>query len=54
LPLSISSGASEFTVPRSTGHLMTNAWTIGQFGIAVISIQQGAPCRVRVEPWTAQ
>jgi RNA 3'-terminal phosphate cyclase (ATP) len=50
LPLSIAAGPSEFTVPRPTGHLMTNAWTIGQFGIAAISIEQGAPCRVRVEP----
>jgi hypothetical protein len=29
---------------------MTNAWTIGRFGIAAISIEEGAPCRVRVEP----
>jgi RNA 3'-terminal phosphate cyclase (ATP) len=43
-------GPSEFTVPRPSGHLMTNAWTIGQFGVAAISIEQGAPCRVRVEP----
>jgi RNA 3'-terminal phosphate cyclase (ATP) len=50
LPLSIAAGRSELTVPRSTGHLMTNAWTIGQFGIADISIEQGAPCRVCVEP----
>jgi RNA 3'-terminal phosphate cyclase (ATP) len=54
LPLSIAAGASEFTVPRSTGHLMTNAWTIGQFGIAAVSIEQCAPCRVRVEPLARQ
>lgn len=50
LPLSIAASPSEFTVSRPTGHLMTNAWTIGQFGIAAISIEEGAPCRVRVEP----
>jgi RNA 3'-terminal phosphate cyclase (ATP) len=50
LPLSLAAGPSEFTVARPTGHLMTNAWTIGQFGVADISIQQGTPCRVRVEP----
>jgi RNA 3'-terminal phosphate cyclase (ATP) len=50
LPLSLAAGPSDFTVARPTGHLMTNAWTIGQFGVADISIEQGAPCRVRVEP----
>jgi hypothetical protein len=29
---------------------MTNAWTIGQFGIADIAIRQGTPCCVRIEP----
>ena len=50
LPLALASGASAFTVARLTGHLITNAWTIGQFGIANISIEQGTPCRVRIEP----
>jgi len=50
LPLSVAAGPSEFTVARPTGHLMTNAWTIGQFGVAAISIEQRAACRVRVEP----
>ena len=50
LPLSVAAGPSEFTVANATGHLMTNAWIIGQFGVAAISIEQGAPCRVRVEP----
>ena len=50
LPLSLAAGPSEFTVARATGHLMTNAWTIGQFGVAEISIEPGTPCRVRVEP----
>jgi hypothetical protein len=29
---------------------MTNAWTIGQFGIANISVEQRFPRGVRVEP----
>ena len=50
LPLAIASGASTFTTLRPSGHLMTNAWTIGQFGVADISIAEGPPCRVRIEP----
>jgi RNA 3'-terminal phosphate cyclase (ATP) len=50
LPLSLATGISSFTTPRSTGHLTTNTWTIGQFGIADISIAEGTPCRVRIEP----
>jgi RNA 3'-terminal phosphate cyclase (ATP) len=50
LPLAIATDASLFTVVRPTGHLMTNAWTIDQFEIARISIEDGTPCRVRVEP----
>lgn len=50
LPLSLAAGPSEFTVARPTGHLMTNAWTIGEFGVAEISIKGGAPSRVRIEP----
>ncbi len=50
LPLALADGPSGFTTPRSTSHLLTNAWTIGQFGIARISIEDGTPCRVRVEP----
>lgn len=48
LPLAFASGPSAFTIARPTGHLMTNAWTIGQFGIADISIEQGPPCRVQI------
>ncbi len=50
LPLAIATGPSVFTAPAATGHLMTNAWTIGQFGVADIEIEQGAPCSVRVRP----
>jgi RNA 3'-terminal phosphate cyclase (ATP) len=50
LPLAFASGVSTFTTLRPSGHLMTNAWAIGQFGIADISIEQGMPCCVRVEP----
>ena len=50
LPMALATGAFLFTVARPTGHLMTNAWTIDQFEIVHISIEQGTPCRVRVEP----
>ena len=50
LPLSLAAGVSTFTTPRATSHLMTNAWAIGQFAIADISIEQAAPCHVSVEP----
>jgi hypothetical protein len=41
---------STFTTARSTSHLMTNAWNIGQFAIADISIEQGMPCRANIQP----
>lgn len=50
LPLAFATGDSAFTVARPTGHLLTNAWTIGQFGVAEIAIEAGAPSRVRIEP----
>ncbi len=50
LPLALASDVSTFTVARSTKHLQTNGWTIGQFGIAKVSIEEGAPCSVRIEP----
>jgi len=50
LPMALATGASLFTVARPTGHLMTNAWTIDHFKIAHISIEEGTPCRVRIEP----
>jgi RNA 3'-terminal phosphate cyclase (ATP) len=50
LPLALAAGPSTFTTARSTGHLMTNAWTLDQFGVADISVGQGGPCRVRIEP----
>ena len=49
-PLSIASGPSHFTMARPTAHLTTNAWTIEQFGIAKISIEQDALTHVRIEP----
>jgi RNA 3'-terminal phosphate cyclase (ATP) len=54
LPLALAAGASAFTVAHPTGHLLTNAWTIGQFEIAHISIEQGTPCRVHIEPHGAR
>jgi RNA 3'-terminal phosphate cyclase len=50
LPLSVAAGVSEFTTPHTTGHLLTNAWTIERFEIAAISIEAGTPCRVQVDP----
>jgi RNA 3'-terminal phosphate cyclase (ATP) len=50
VPLSIASGPSLFTMARPTAHLTTNAWTIEQFGIAKISIEQDVLTHVRVEP----
>jgi len=50
LPLALASGISDFTTPGPSGHLRTNAWAIEQFGIAEISIGEGTPCHVHVEP----
>ncbi len=50
LPLSLAAGISTFTTPRPTSHLMTNAWNIGQFAIADVSIEEGTPCRVSIQP----
>lgn len=50
LPLSLAAGISTFTTPRPTKHLMTNAWVIGRFAIADISIEHATPCRVSVRP----
>ncbi len=50
LPLSLSAGISTFTTPRPTSHLITNAWNIGRFAVANISVEQGTPCRVRIQP----
>ena len=49
-PLALGTGTSVFTVAGLTGHLLTNAWTIGQFGVADITFGDGALCRVSVEP----
>ncbi len=50
LPLAFAVGSSEFTVAKPTNHLKTNAWTIGQFEVADISIIESVPYRVRIEP----
>jgi RNA 3'-terminal phosphate cyclase (ATP) len=50
VPLAIAAGPSEFTVARPTAHLVTNAWTIEQFGIAKITIEQNVLTHVRVAP----
>ena len=50
LPLALASGTSTFTAARPTRHFLTNAWTIGEFGLAEIVIDQEGYCRVRVTP----
>ena len=50
VPLALASGQSLFTMARPTAHLATNAWTIEQFGIAKITIEQDLLTHVRVEP----
>ena len=50
LPLAVAAGTSAFTMVRPTTHLVTNAWTIEQFGLARVTIEQGFPTRVHVQP----
>jgi RNA 3'-terminal phosphate cyclase (ATP) len=50
VPLAIAAGSSHFTTARPTAHLATNAWTIEQFGIAKITIEQNALTHVHIEP----
>lgn len=50
VPLAIAAGPSCFTTARPAAHLVTNAWTIEQFGIAKITIAQNTVTHVRVEP----
>ena len=50
LPLAIATGPSAFTLARPTAHLATNAWTIEQFGLAKITVEQGLLTRVQVLP----
>lgn len=49
VPLAIAAGPSHFATARSTAHLVTNAWTIEQFGIARITIEEDILTHVRVE-----
>jgi RNA 3'-terminal phosphate cyclase (ATP) len=50
VPLAIAAGSSHFTTARPTAHLATNAWTIEQFGIAKITVEQSALTHVHIEP----
>ncbi len=52
LPLAFAGGVSEFTVPRISHHLETNAHVIEQFGVAQISLSSdpAGVARVRVVP----
>jgi RNA 3'-terminal phosphate cyclase (ATP) len=52
LPLALACAPSTFTCEGVTRHLETNAWVIGQFGIADIRIErrEGGPALVSVRP----
>jgi RNA 3'-terminal phosphate cyclase (ATP) len=50
VPLAIAARPSHFTTSRPTAHLATNAWTVEQFGVAKITIEQNVLTHVRVEP----
>jgi RNA 3'-terminal phosphate cyclase (ATP) len=50
LPLAVASAPSSFTTSRPSRHLITNAWTIEQFGTAKILIDAGTPTHVHVYP----
>ena len=55
LPLALAAAPSKFTCETATRHLETNAWVIGQFGIADVLIEghQGGPALVSVRPKVA-
>ena len=52
LPLAFATGESQFRVSEITGHLLTNAGVIEQFGVAKISVdgEEGCPGSVRIQP----
>jgi RNA 3'-terminal phosphate cyclase (ATP) len=52
LPMALASGPSEFTTPRLTRHLVTNAWVVERFGVADVTLEQedSGPARVTVTP----
>lgn len=50
LPLALATSPSTFTVARPTAHLLTNAWAIGQFGVADVTVEAGLPYGVSIEP----
>lgn len=52
LPMALASGPSEFTTPRLTRHLVTNAWVVEQFGVADVTLEQedSGPAHVTVTP----
>ena len=50
LSLAVAAGPSLFTMGRPTAHLATNAWTIEQFGLAKITVEEGILSRVQVLP----
>ncbi len=40
VPACLAGGESTFTVSRVTAHLVTNAWTVEQFGLAEVTIEE--------------
>jgi RNA 3'-terminal phosphate cyclase (ATP) len=55
LPLALASAPSTFTCEAVTRHLETNAWVIGQFGIADVHVegQRDGPALVSIKPTLA-
>jgi RNA 3'-terminal phosphate cyclase (ATP) len=55
LPLALACAPSTFTCEGATRHLETNAWVIGQFGIADVLIEgrEGGPALISVRPKVA-
>ena len=52
LPMALASRPSVFLCPWATSHLHTNAWVIGQFGVAAVGIDavEGGSVRVTIRP----
>ncbi len=52
VPLALAAGPSQFTVECATEHVRTNAWVIGRFGLADVSVDEapGVPPIVTVAP----
>ena len=42
VPACLAAGESGFSVSRVSAHLTTNAWTVEQFGLAEVAIEEAA------------